>query len=167
MPDLDDLKIKIFADGADLDGIAQMAQNPLIQGFTTNPTLMRKADVRDYRDFALEVLEIVTDRSVSFEVFSDVFSEMEQQALEIASWGENVFVKIPVTNTLGEFSGPLIRQLSAAGVQVNVTALMTTDQVEQVLACLSDDTKSIIKGAAHSQISFIIQIIHHTPTSGL
>jgi len=144
MPDLGDLKIKIFADGADLSVIVRMSKDPLIKGFTTNPTLMRKANVRDYRAFAFEVLKIVPDRPVSFEVFSDDFPEMEQQALEIAAWGENVYVKIPVTNTHGELSGPLIRRLSAAGVQVNVTALLTADQVTKVANCLSDDTRSFV-----------------------
>ena len=144
MPDLRDLKIKIFADSADLDTISQMSKNPLIKGFTTNPTLMRKANVRDYRIFACEVLRIVPDRPVSFEVFSDDFPEMEQQALEIAAWAQNVYVKIPITNTHGEFSGPLIRRLSAAGVQVNVTALLTADQVAKVASSLSDDTKSFV-----------------------
>src|SRR5919202_5906240 len=106
MPNLKDLKVKLFADGAEIDMISRMAGNPLIKGFTTNPTLMRKAGVRDYRAFALDVLELVTDRPVSFEVFSDDFEEMELQALEIASWGPNVFVKIPVTNTKNETSGP-------------------------------------------------------------
>ncbi|MCK4598737.1 transaldolase [Candidatus Bipolaricaulota bacterium] len=144
MPDLRDVKVKIFADGADLSVITRMSKDPLIKGFTTNPTLMRKANVRDYRRFALEVLNVVPDRPVSLEVFSDDFSEMEQQALAIASWGENVYVKIPVTNTHGEFSGPLIKRLSAAGVQVNVTALLTTEQVAKVANCLSDDTKAFV-----------------------
>jgi transaldolase len=139
-----ELKVKIFADGADLGVISEMSQNPLIKGFTTNPTLMRKANVRDYRAFALEVLRIVPNRPVSFEVLSDDFSEMEQQALEIASWGENVYVKIPITDTLGEFSGSLVKRLSAVGVQLNVTALMTTGQVQRVLTCLSEDTRSFI-----------------------
>ena len=130
------LRVKLFADGADVKVIAQMAANPIIQGFTTNPTLMRKAGVTDYAAFAREVLAIVPDRPISFEVFSDEFDEMFGQALEIASWGPNVFVKIPVTNTRGEFSGPLIRRLTAAGVQVNVTALLTLDQVERVAECL-------------------------------
>lgn len=144
MPTLSDLKVKIFADGADISVIEELSVNPLIKGFTTNPTLMRKANIRDYRSFALEVLGIVSSRPVSFEVFSDDFCEMEQQALEIASWGKNVYVKIPVTNTLGEFSGPLIARLSEAGVQLNVTALMTVCQVEKVLVCLSHQTKSFI-----------------------
>lgn len=144
MAELGQLKIKIFADGADLNTISEMSRNPLIEGFTTNPTLMRKANVRDYRSFAQEVISIVSDRPVSFEVFSDDFEEMERQALEIASWAENVYVKIPVTNTRGESSGPLIRRLSSAGVQVNVTALLTLDQVAQVAKCMSGSSKSFI-----------------------
>jgi len=139
MSHIKDLKVKIFADGADLGFIAQMARDPLIRGFTTNPTLMHKAGVREYRAFALEVLELVPDLPVSFEVFSDDFDEMERQAMEMASWGANVFVKIPVTNTQGEFSGELIGRLSGVGVQLNVTALMTNDQVARVVDSLADD----------------------------
>jgi len=144
MASLKGLKVKLFADGADLSVIAKMAANPLIKGFTTNPTLMRKAGVSNYRLFALDVLKVVTDRPVSFEVFSDDFDEMELQAREIASWGKNVFVKIPVTNTLGESAAPLIRRLSAAGVQINVTALMTAAQVAEVIDCLSDQTSNFV-----------------------
>lgn len=144
MPNINDLKVKLFADGADIEMISRMAANPLIQGFTTNPTLMRKAGIKDYRAFALEVLNIVTDRPVSFEVFSDDFEEMELQALEIASWGENVFVKIPVTNTKGESSRPLIKRLSTAGVQINVTALMTAEQVAEVVDNLSALTRNFV-----------------------
>ena len=144
MPALEELKVKIFADGADLAVISRMSANPLIKGFTTNPTLMRKANVRDYSGFAHEVLQIVGDRPVSFEVFSDEFAEMEVQALEIASWGSNVFVKIPVMTTQGEFSGPLIRRLTHAGVQVNVTALMTAHQVARVAENLAPDRRSFV-----------------------
>jgi transaldolase len=144
MPGLDDLKVQIFADGADLAVIADLARNPLVKGFTTNPTLMRKANVRDYKAFALDVLRIVPTRPVSFEVFSDEFIEMERQAHEIASWGPNVFVKIPVTNTKGEFSGPLVKRLSAGGTQVNVTAVLTLDQVRCVAANLSPRTRSYV-----------------------
>ena len=122
----------------------EMSQHPLIKGFTTNPTLMRKANVRDYRSFARDVLAIVPDRPVSFEVFSDAFSEMEWQAREIASWGEYVYAKIPVTNTHGEFSGPLITRLSAAGVKLNVTAVMTAGQVAQVADCFAAGISSFI-----------------------
>ena len=121
-----------------------MAAKPLIKGFTTNPTLMRKAGVTDYKAYALQVLKVVNDRPVSFEVFADEFGQMEQQALEIASWGRNVNVKIPVTNTRGEFSGPLIERLSAAGVQLNVTALLTLDQVRRVTERLAPGTPAIV-----------------------
>ena len=144
MKPIRDLQVKIFADGADLKGIATLAANPLIQGFTTNPTLMRKAGVTDYQAFSREVLGIIGGRPVSFEVFSDDFAEMEKQAREIASWGANVYVKIPVTNTKREFAGPLIRRLAEAGVQLNVTALMTNDQVRDVLACLSPTVASYV-----------------------
>jgi len=137
-------RIKLFADGADLAGIKEMAANPLIRGFTTNPTLMRKAGVSDYKAFALEVLKIVDDRPVSFEVFADEFDQMERQALEIASWGPNVNVKIPVTNTQGTFSGPLIERLSAQGVQLNVTAVLTLDQVRRITERLAPGTPSIV-----------------------
>lgn len=139
-----EFRVKLFADGADLGGIADMARRPFIKGFTTNPTLMRKAGVMDYRKFAQEVLAIVPDRPVSFEVFSDDFAEMERQALEIASWGRNVYVKIPVTNTRAEFSGPLVQRLSAAGVQLNVTALMTSQQVADIAACFASGTSNFI-----------------------
>lgn len=138
------LKVKLFADGADLAGIKEMYVNPLIKGFTTNPTLMRKAGIKDYKTFAMQVLEVVPDRPVSFEVFADEFGEMEQQALEIASWGSNVNVKIPVMNTRGEFSGPLIETLSNAGVSLNVTAVMTPEQVRRVTECLAVGTPAII-----------------------
>ena len=144
MSSIQKLKTKLFADGADLKVIAAMSKNPLIQGFTTNPTLMRKSGVTDYKAFAGEALKIVPNLPISFEVFSDDFAEMEEQAAEIASWGKNVYVKIPVTNTRGEFSGRLIKQLASAGVQLNVTALMTVPQVEKVLACLSPKTRSYV-----------------------
>jgi transaldolase len=141
---INQLKVKVFADGADLKGIAALAANPLIQGFTTNPTLMRKAGVSDYAAFSREVLGIIGGRPVSFEVFSDDFAEMERQAREIASWGPNVYVKIPVTNTKREFAGPLIRRLAQAAVQLNVTALMTNDQVRDVVANLSPSVASYV-----------------------
>ncbi|MBC8337125.1 MAG: transaldolase [Alphaproteobacteria bacterium] len=139
-----DMAIKVFADGADLDGIRDMVGNPLIEGFTTNPTLMRKAGVEDYKGFALDVLDIVTDRPVSFEVFADEFDEMEAQALEIASWGANVNVKIPVTNTRGDSSAPLVGQLTGLGVKVNVTAMFTLDQVRGIVDVLNPDTPAIL-----------------------
>lgn len=144
MASISNLKVKIFADGADFSGIKEMYSNPLIKGFTTNPTLMRKAGVQDYKAFARKVLEAVPDRPISFEVFADEFDEMERQATEIASWGDNVNVKIPVTNTHGQFAGSLIKRLSKAGVKVNVTALMTLDQVRAVTKCLAPETLAII-----------------------
>ena len=144
MKQISELTVKIFADGADLKGIATLAANPAIKGFTTNPTLMRKAGVSDYKAFSHEVLGIIGGRPVSFEVFSDEFAEMELQARAIASWGPNVYVKIPVTNSRREFAGPLIRRLAAAGVQLNVTALMTNEQVRDVVACLSPHVASYV-----------------------
>lgn len=144
MTSLNQLKVKLFADGADIDGMKEMAANPLIRGFTTNPTLMRKAGIIDYRRFAMDVLKAIPDRPVSFEVFADDFPTMEAQALEIASWGPNVNVKIPVTNTRGEFSGTLVERLSSAGVALNVTALLTLDQVRRVTECLAAHTPAIV-----------------------
>lgn len=141
---LDQLKIKIFADGADLADIRALAGNPLIKGFTTNPTLMRKAGVDDYEAFARDVLDEVDGRPVSFEVFADDSEAMERQARKIASWGDNVVVKIPVTNTRREFSGPLIARLSEAGVRVNVTAILTVDQVRAVADALSPATPAVV-----------------------
>ncbi len=139
-----DLAVKLFADGADLDSIATLYADPKIKGFTTNPTLMRKAGVTDYESFAKRVLEVVPDRPVSFEVFADDHAEMEAQAERIQSWGANVFVKIPVTNTKGRSSAPLVRKLSAAGVQVNVTALFTLDQVREITDALAPETAANI-----------------------
>lgn len=124
--------VKVFADGADRKGILELYANPLIQGFTTNPTLMRKAGVEDYEWFARDILQAVPDRPFSLEVFADDDKEMERQALKISSWGENVYVKIPVTNTKGEPTGDLLRRLSGHGLKVNVTALMTAEQVKTV-----------------------------------
>ena len=138
------LKVKLFADGADLAGISEMASNPMIAGFTTNPTLMRKAGISDYKEFALKVLEVVPILPVAFEVFADDFPTMEKQAKEIASWGKNVNVKIPVTNTKGEFCGPLIKTLSDAGVNVNVTAVMTLDQVRKIVENLNVNSPAIV-----------------------
>jgi transaldolase len=144
MSSLQSLRVKIFADGADFDGIMKMYANPLIRGFTTNPTLMRKAGIDNYEAFARKLLAAVPDRPVSLEVFADEFDEMERQALAIASWGANVNVKIPVTNTRREFSGPLIRRLSAAGVSLNVTAVFTLEQVKRVTECLAEGTPAIV-----------------------
>ncbi|MBV9858594.1 MAG: transaldolase [Alphaproteobacteria bacterium] len=143
MPKVSDLKVKIFADGADYDRIVALSQNPLIQGFTTNPALMRKAGIRDYEAFARRVIAAVPDRPVSLEVFADDFSTMACQAQTIQSWGPSVNVKIPVCTTAGTFCGPLIRQLSAVGVKVNVTGVMTPDQVERIAECLGS-TPSIV-----------------------
>jgi transaldolase len=144
MPSVERLRVKIFADGADKAGMLEMARKPYISGFTTNPTLMRKAGVADYRAFAHDILSAIKDRPISFEVFSDEFVEMEQHALEIASWGANVYVKIPVTNTRSEPSYDVIRRLSKAGVKLNITALMTLDQVRDVSAALAGGPPSCI-----------------------
>jgi transaldolase len=138
------LKTKIFADGADFDGIMQTYSNPLIKGFTTNPTLMRKAGIADYEGFARRVLAAIVDRPVSFEVFADDLPAMIQQGKAIGSWGPNVNVKIPVTTTSGEFTGPVIKELSRAGIAVNVTAVMTLDQVRRIIDCLAVETPAII-----------------------
>jgi transaldolase len=138
------LKIKIFADGADKAGMLEMAKNPLIKGFTTNPTLMRKAGIQDYKAFAQDVLLNIPNLPVSFEVFSDEFVEMERQARLIASWGPNVYVKIPVTNTRGASSGLLIQKLSSEGIKLNVTALTHLRQVSAVAAYLDDVTPAYI-----------------------
>ena len=144
MSRLKHLKVKLFADGADLAGISEMASNPMISGFTTNPTLMRKAGVSDYKAFALKVLEVVPKLPLAFEVFADDFPTMERQAKEITSWGKNVNVKIPVTNTKGEFCGPLIKSLSDAGVNINVTAVMTLDQVKSIVENLNVNSPAIV-----------------------
>ena len=136
MSRLADLKVKIFADGADYDGIVKMARNPVIKGFTTNPSLMRKAGVTDYEAFARKVLAAVPDRPVSFEVFADDFASMAEQARTIAAWGPNVNVKIPITNTKAQSSAELIRTLSSEGVVLNVTAIFTLDQVRAVADAL-------------------------------
>jgi transaldolase len=141
---LSNLQVKLFADGADLAGIREMAANPAIKGFTTNPTLMRKAGVSDYKAFALQALQVVNGLPISFEVFADDFGDMEKEAHEIASWGRNVYVKIPVTNTKSDFSGPLVERLSRAGIRVNVTALMTVDQVSRVTERLAPETAAIV-----------------------
>ena len=141
---LADLKVKIYADGADKATMLDMYANPYIQGFTTNPTLMRKSGVVDYCAFARDVLQVITDRPISFEVFADDFAEMEDQALEIASWGENVIVKIPVANTRGEPSDTVQRNLAAAGVRINVTAVLTLEQVQRATEILQNGPASKI-----------------------
>src|SRR5947199_7832783 len=133
---LDSITTKIFADGADLDGIVRLVEDPRISGFTTNPTLMWKAGLTDYEDFAQRLLERITRHPISFEVFADDPDEMRRQARLIASWGKNVYVKIPVTTTAGESMAPLVRELSEGGVKVNITALFTTAQVELITAAV-------------------------------
>lgn len=144
MKAVEELSVKIFADGADLDGMLELYRKPYITGFTTNPTLMRKAGITDYRGFAREVLAAIPDRPISFEVFSDEFDEMERQAHEIASWGPNVYVKIPVTNTRGESACPLVTRLSHAGVKLNVTALIPLEQVRAVVDAVAGGAPSCI-----------------------
>jgi transaldolase len=141
---LNNLHIQIFADGADRDTMLELAAQPHIAGLTTNPTLMRKAGITDYRAFAQSVLNEIKNKPISFEVFSDDFREMERQAFEIASWGENVYVKIPVTNTRAESATNLIRRLARAGVKQNVTALMTLAQVAEVTTALGSDVPSFV-----------------------
>jgi transaldolase len=136
MTKLADLKVKIFADGADRGGMLELYSNPIIKGFTTNPTLMRAAGITDYEAFAREIVKAIPDRPISLEVFSDDFAEMATQARRIASWGDNIYVKIPVTNTKGESAVPLVKSLAAAGVKQNVTALMTLGQVRDVVEAL-------------------------------
>jgi transaldolase len=145
MKSLQDLKVKLFADGADKAGMLEMYRKPFVKGFTTNPTLMRKAGIIDYRGFAQEILAAIPDRPISFEVFSDEFDEMERQAREIATWGANVYVKIPITNTRREPAHELVRTLSHDGVKVNVTAMMTLDQVRAIANAL--------RGGAPSNVS--------------
>jgi transaldolase len=141
---LEDLRIKIFADGADAKSIADLVENPIIKGFTTNPTLMRAAGVVDYEGFARQVLACAGGYPVSFEVFADDFEGMERQARKMAGWGEDVYVKVPITNTCAESSAPLISRLAADGVQVNVTALLTVDQVRTATQALAGGASSYI-----------------------
>jgi transaldolase len=145
MKPISELTVKIFGDGADLAGIQALSQKPFIKGFTTNPTLMRKAGVRDYQEFALQVLKLIPDRPVSFEVLADDADTMESQARHIATWGPNVYVKIPVTNTRREPMYQLIRRLSHDGIQINATALLTLEQVREA-------TKAL-RGGAPSNVS--------------
>jgi transaldolase len=142
---IDSLNIKLFADGAEKAGMLEMYAKPYIKGFTTNPTLMHKAGLTDYRAFAHSILEAIPDRPISFEVFSDEFDEMERQAREMAGWGENVYVKIPVTNTRREPAYELVRRLSGEGVKLNITAILTLDQVR----CVTE----AVRGGAPSCVS--------------
>ena len=141
---IEQLNIKIFADGAEKNGMLEMYRHAYIKGFTTNPTLMRKAGITDYQAFAVDILRTITDRPISFEVFSDNFEEMYNQALEIAGWGKNVYVKIPVTNTCGEPTYDLIKKLAQRGVKQNVTALMTLNQVQHVSHALANGPEAYI-----------------------
>ncbi len=141
---IDDLDVKIFADGADLDAMLALAADKRIKGFTTNPTLMWKAGLTDYEDFARRLLERITEHPISFEVFADDEAEIRRQALKIATWADNVYVKVPVTTTDGTSMAALIRELSEAGVKVNVTALFTTAQVELITGAIKDGAPSYI-----------------------
>ena len=141
---LNDLQVRIFADGADKAGILSLYANPLIKGMTTNPTLMRKSGIKDYEAFAKDILQSVTAKPISFEVFSDEFSEMRRQALKIAAWQKNVYVKIPITNTRSESALPLVKELAQEGVQLNITAILTLDQVKGVAAALNPAVPSVV-----------------------
>ncbi|MGO9685151.1 MAG: transaldolase [Steroidobacteraceae bacterium] len=145
MKTLDQLKVRIFADGADKNGMLEVYRHPHVKGFTTNPTLMRKAGIVDYEAFAKDILSVIPDRSISFEVFADDFDEMERQARRIAPWGKHVSVKIPITNTKCESSIPLVRKLSQDGIALNVTAMFTLQQVQDVVGA--------VKGGAHCFVS--------------
>jgi len=138
------LNVKIFADGADKPGMLSLNANPLIQGLTTNPTLMNKAGITDYEAFARDILQTITTKPLSLEVFSDEFDEMKRQALKLASWAQNVYVKIPITNTRAESSLPLVRELAQEGVPLNVTAILTLDQVRGVANALHPDVPSVV-----------------------
>jgi transaldolase len=145
VPDrISQLQVKIFADGADRESILALSKDPLIKGFTTNPTLMRKAGVKNYESFCRDLVNAIPGRPFSFEVFSDDFEEMERQATRIAGWGPNVYVKIPITNTRTQSSSLLIHRLCKQGVKVNVTAVMTLDQVDAVLPHLKNGPPSYI-----------------------
>lgn len=144
MKKIEELKVKIFADGADKVGMLEMYEKPFVKGLTTNPTLMKKAGITDYRAFCKDILKSINDKPLSFEVFSDDFSEMERQALEIASWGDNVYVKIPITNTKQEACYSLVKKLADQKVKLNVTALMTLDQVRNVVAVLDPNIPSYV-----------------------
>jgi transaldolase len=144
MTRLEDLNVKIFADGAEKAGMLEMYAKPYIKGFTTNPTLMHKVGLTDYRAFARDIVSVIPDRPISFEVFSDEFEEMERQAREIATWGDNVYVKIPVTNTRREPAYDLVRLLANEGVKLNITAIMTIDQVRHVVDAVKDGAPSCV-----------------------
>jgi transaldolase len=141
---LEKLSVKIFADGADVEGMISLYKNPAIRGLTTNPTLMRKAGIKDYEAFAKEVLQIVKDKPISFEVFSDEFDEMRRQALKIRDWQRNVFVKIPITNSRGESSIPLFQDLAKEGTQLNLTAILTLGQVRAIAGVLQPEVAAVV-----------------------
>lgn len=138
------LKIKIFADGAEKAGMLEMYANPVISGFTTNPTLMKKVGIKSYVDFSKDILSCIKDKPISLEVFSDDFDEMERQAIEINSWGDNIYVKIPITNTKGESAVNLIEKLAKKGVKLNITAIMTVEQVKHILPALQHSPASYV-----------------------
>lgn len=144
MKNIEELRVKIFADGADKAGMLEMYFKPFIKGLTTNPTLMKKAGIKEYGAFCRDILTSIKDKPLSFEVFSDDFSQMERQALEIASWGENVYVKIPVTNTKKETCYPLVKKLAQQKVKLNITAIMTLDQVSNVVESLAPNVPSCV-----------------------
>jgi transaldolase len=144
MKNLASLKVKIFADGADKAGMLQLNTNPLIKGMTTNPSLMRKAGVHDYEAFARDILKSITEKPISFEVFSDEFPEMRRQALKIKDWAKNVYVKIPITNTRGESSLPLVHELAQEGVKLNITAMFTEEQVTGVAKALNPKVPAVV-----------------------
>jgi transaldolase len=144
MISLNTLKIQIYADGADKAGILDLYAKPYIKGFTTNPSLLKRSGVKDYEAFAREILQTVTTKPISLEVFSDDFPEMKRQALKIAAWGKNVYVKIPITNSRGDSSLPLIRELAAQKVQLNITALFTLGQVRDVAGALNPAVPSVV-----------------------
>lgn len=144
MKSLADLQIKIFADGADKQGVFDLYRNPMIKGLTTNPTLMRKVGITDYEAFAREILETVVDKPISLEVFSDDFPEMRRQAVKISGWQENVYVKIPITNTKHESAIPLIQDLGKEGVKLNITAILTLEQVAAVVEALNPEVPSVV-----------------------
>ena len=144
MQGLESLNVKIFADGADLEGMISLYRNPLIKGLTTNPTLMRKAGILDYESFAKDALAFIKDKPISFEVFSDEFSEMKRQALKIRDWQQNVYVKIPITNSRSQSSLPLIKELAREKVQLNVTAILTLKQVRDVAVALHPDVPAVV-----------------------
>jgi transaldolase len=144
MKSLNDLKIQIYADGADKAGILELYQKPYLKGLTTNPSLMRKAGVKDYEAFAKDILQTVTAKPISFEVFSDEFAEMRREAHKIRTWGKNVYVKIPITNSRGESALPLIKELAGEGTKLNITALLTAKQVAGVASVLNRDVAAVV-----------------------